>query len=48
MISLERRKNIIEDQYFASLIVWVVSALILATISTGLCHIFGAEAQGAG
>lgn len=30
------------------MLLWVVSALILATVSTGLCHVYGSEAQGAG
>lgn len=48
LLILERKKNLIEEQYYSSLLVWIISSLILGTIATGLCHVFGAEAQGAG
>ena len=45
---LERLQNVENLQYFPGLFVWLISAFILATISTVVCHTLGQEAQGAG
>ncbi len=44
----ERIETIDSLNYFPGLFVWIISAFILATMSTAICHTLGQEAQGAG
>lgn len=46
--NIDRKNNIVDDYYYSSLLVWVISALFLATIATAVCQVFAVEAQGAG
>lgn len=41
----ERFSNLNYDNYYFSFINFLVSAIILATIGTGVCHAFGPEAR---
>lgn len=44
----ERINTINSLNYFPGLFIWLVSAFLLATMSTAICHALGQEAQGAG
>lgn len=45
---LERINAIENTDSLTGFFIWISTAIVMATISTSVCHVFGQEAQGAG